>query len=120
MTCAVSTRPAGTPVQAGSPGVVLDAERLAEPAGLRDELYELALVDSALARREAAPRLGAWIVDSLAGEADSGPCRSQLEVAIRAASASSTREIWLWVMGERRWEPTAAAMLGRAARRMAA
>ena len=92
------------------------ALRLREPAGLRDRLLDLLLEDRAAASEVAAVAgeaiAAAWSGDLRARGLDAG--------VLRAAVHGYVRELRLWVMGERRWEPTAEALLERAARRAAA
>jgi hypothetical protein len=86
---------------------------LPEPAGLRDHLLELLLEDRAPAAEVAA----------VAGYAISAAWRDELRAravdlgVLRAAVRGYVRELRLWAMGERRWQPTAEALLERAVRR---
>jgi hypothetical protein len=85
-----------------------------EPVELLEELRTVALADPGAVAGYAPARVAAV----LAGE---GPaeltCLGIRPDALRVAAHSYRREIWLWVMGERRWGPTAESILGRAARR---
>jgi hypothetical protein len=91
------------------------AERLPEPAGLREELLALAL-DRPGAGAEVAERLGRVLADEWREEL---ACAGVPAEALLAAAAGWPRELRLWVVGERRWQPTAESLFARALRRMA-
>jgi hypothetical protein len=92
--------------------VCLSAVRLAEPAGLRAELLSLAPSPPAMAARA-----GEVLVREWAGElADAGVSAG----TFHSATSGFARELWLWVAGERRWQPTAESLFARAVRRAAA
>lgn len=84
--------------------------RLAEPAGLQRSLA----LDPAgdVADRVASALAGAWW-EELAYAGVDLP-------TLRAATHGYARELRLWVVGERRWAPTAEALFARAVRRRAA
>ena len=88
-----------------------------EPAGLRASLQALALDHPAAAVGAAADRVAGALAEAAAGEV---VCLCIGPAALRSAARSYKREIWLWVMGERRWEQTAESIVGRAARRATA
>jgi hypothetical protein len=86
--------------------------RLAEPAGLRAELLALAPSPPAIAARAGEVLVGEW-----AGElADAGVSPD----TFYTATSGFARELWLWVAGERRWQPTAESLFARAVRRAGA
>ena len=92
------------------------AERLPEPAGLREQLLALAL-ECPGAAGEIAERLGSALADAWR---DHLACAGVPPEALLAAAQGSPRELRLWVVGERRWRPTAESLFGRAVRRSAA
>ncbi len=85
-----------------------------EPGRLAGELHLLALDAPAMARDEMVVVLAArlwrtWRADLL----PLGWSRARLTLEL----ADYRRELWLWAIGERRWEPTIDALAGRVARR---
>ena len=89
----------------------------AEPVELRRRLRAAAAADPAAARRDLAG--GRPVADELWRS-----WRPELEIlgadraALTAAASALARELWLWVMGERRWPEVAALLYGRVARHL--
>jgi hypothetical protein len=89
----------------------------AEPVELRRRIRAAAEADPAAARRDLAG--GQAVAEELWRS-----WRSELEAvgadrtAVAAAAGSLARELWLWVMGERRWPEVAALLYGRVARHL--
>lgn len=92
------------------------AEHLPEPAGLREELLEITL-ERPGAAGELAERLGQVLATAWREEL---ACAGVSADALVAAARGWPRELRLWVVGERRWQPTAESLFGRALRRAAA
>jgi hypothetical protein len=85
--------------------------RLSEPSGLRH----------ALARDPGAGDLADRVASALASAWWEELAYAGVDLpALRVAAHGYTRELRLWVVGERRWAPTAEALFARAVRRRAA
>jgi len=84
---------------------------------LRDRVRAAAETDPAGARKEMAE--GRWLAEELWSS-----WRHELDLlgadraAVAAAAAGLAREVWLWVMGERKWQEVAALLYGRVARHL--
>ncbi len=89
-----------------------------EPTELRDGLRALALdsppATTTAAQLEAASQVAALLAAAVPTELEARGIEPE---TLGVAAASLRREIWLWVVGERRWAPTVESVIGRAARR---
>jgi hypothetical protein len=89
-----------------------------EPLELREALLALGRERP----RELIQRLGEgeWVVELLWSQWGAGLRRAGAERALLASVVRGYRlELWLWVVGERRWEQVLDGLAGRVARRVA-
>lgn len=91
------------------------AGHLPEPAGMREELLALTL-ERPGAGDELAERLGRALAEAWREEL---ACAGVPAAALLAAATGWSRELRLWVVGERRWQPTAESLFARVLRRAA-
>jgi len=106
---------------AGAPGAVQAAEgprlaRLEEPEAMRDALREAVLAGADWREGFADDVcVGVWIWE--AWRAALEPAGMSREAFVDVV-VGYRRELWLWLVGERGWEPFLAGLAGRVARRI--
>jgi hypothetical protein len=89
-----------------------------EPAALRRALREQQLgVSGRDGERDYDARMAEWLWERWQGPLEG---RGMGEEAFAAVVAGYRREVWYWLLGERRWEPCVDGLLGRVARRLPA
>jgi hypothetical protein len=92
---------------------VAAARLMGEPVELREEMLALAAVAPGQVRSRLATEVAAIAADHLALEGQS----EELARSLEAACKSHERELWLWLVGERRWQQCVEGLSGRLARR---
>lgn len=86
---------------------------LEEPVELRSRLRALAAAEPELARR----CLGDEVAE-IVGTRLASPLSPTARAQLSAACGGYSRELWLWLAGERSWEQCAAGLEGRIRRRL--
>jgi hypothetical protein len=84
-----------------------------EPVELRDRMRALAAVAPDHVRSRLADEIAILAIALLRAAGELGADGVGVEVVCR----SYQRELWLWLVGERRWDQCSSGLLGRLARR---
>jgi hypothetical protein len=90
---------------------VVASSLIDEPVELREEMLALAAVAPGQVRSRLVNEMAAIALERMA------LCDGEPERFVEAACRSYERELWLWLVGERRWQQCAEGLSGRLARR---